>query len=136
MYNFFFLSQYSSYTLRTTNNASVVSLLGIKPSSVESVFTNTHQHSFNNLHNVCTNQQPPHCGGAIPDSIWIGSKWLLAFPRVPVTPGTPVHFFAMLPPEQPQKGSTQLLQNRSPVFSCFFSPALLLPVFVSSFFFS
>ena len=39
-------------------------------------------------------------------------------------------FFAMLPPERPQKGSTQLLQNRSPVFSF----SLLLPVFVSSFF--
>ena len=38
---------------------------------------------------------------------------MLAFPRVPVTPGTPLHFFAMLPPERPQKGSTQLLQNRS-----------------------
>ena len=34
-----------------------------------------------------------------PDPIWVGSKWLLAFPRVPVTPGTPLHFFAMLPPE-------------------------------------
>ena len=47
---------------------------------------------------------------------------MLAFPRVPVTPGNPLHFFAMLPPEQPQKGSTQLLQNRSLVslflFSC------------------
>ena len=28
----------------------------------------------------------------------------------------PIYFFAMLPPERPQKGSTQHLQNRSPVF--------------------
>ena len=64
----------------------------------------------------CTNQQPPQPGGAVPDPVWVGSKWLLDFPRVSVTPGTPLHFFAMLPPERPQQGSTQLLQNRSPVF--------------------
>ena len=56
----------------------------------------------------CTNQQSPQRGGAVPGPVWVGSKWLLAFPRVPVTPGTPLHFFAMLPPERPQKGSTQL----------------------------
>ena len=43
----------------------------------------------------------------------------------------PNHFFAMLPPERPQKGSTQHLYNRSPVLT--FSS--LLPSFVSSFFF-
>ena len=58
----------------------------------------------------CTNQQPPQRGGAVPDPVWVGSKWLLAFPRVPVTLGTPLHFFAMLPPERPQNGSTQHLQ--------------------------
>ena len=76
----------------------------------------------------CTNQQPPQRGGAIPDPVWVGSKWLLAFPRVPVTPGTLLRFFAMLPPERPQKGSTQLLQNRSPVFTFSF----LLPYSCSS----
>ena len=45
----------------------------------------------------CTNQQPPQHGGAVPGPIWVGSKWLLAFPRVPVTPGTALPFFAMLP---------------------------------------
>ena len=53
----------------------------------------------------CTNQQLPQRGGAVPDPVWVGSKWLLAFPRFPVTPGTPLHFFAMLPPEKPRKGS-------------------------------
>ena len=72
----------------------------------------------------CTNQQPPQRGGAIPDLVWVGSKWLLAFPRVPVTSDTLPHFFAMLPPERPQKGSTHLLQNRSPVFTFSF----LLPL--------
>ena len=47
--------------------------------------------------NTYTNQQPPQCGGAVPDPVWVGSKWLLAFPRVPVTLGTPLHFFAILP---------------------------------------
>ena len=78
----------------------------------------------------CTNQQPPQRCGAVSDPVWVGSKWMLAFPRVPVTPDTTLHFFAMLPPERPQKGSTQLLQNWSPVFSFSF----LLPFFVSSFF--
>ena len=75
----------------------------------------------------CTNQQPPQRGGAVPNPVWVGSKWLLAFRRVPVTPGTTLHFFAMLPPERPQKGSTQHLQNWSPVFTFFFScPTLSL----------
>ena len=34
-------------------------------------------------------QQPPQRGGAVPGPVWVGLKWLLAFPRVPVTPGTP-----------------------------------------------
>ena len=58
---------------------------------------------------LCTNQQPPQRRGAVPGPVWVGSKWLLAFPRVPVTPGTPLHFLAMLSPERPQKGSTQHL---------------------------
>ena len=82
------------------------------------------------LNPICTNQQLPQFGGAVPGPVWVGSKWMLAFPRVPVTPGTLLHFFNMLSPERPQKGSTQHLQNRSPVFS---SPALILPFFVSSF---
>ena len=43
---------------------------------------------------ICTNQQPPQRGGAVPDPVWVGSKWLLAFPRVPATPGTPLRVFA------------------------------------------
>ena len=76
----------------------------------------THQHSENRK-KLCTNQQPPQRGGAVPDTVWVESKWLLAFPRVLVTPGTLLHFLVMLPPGRLQKGSTQHLQNRSPVFS-------------------
>ena len=46
----------------------------------------------------CTNQQPPQRGGAVPGLVWVGSKWLLAFPRVPVTPGTPHLFFRYAAP--------------------------------------
>ena len=44
-----------------------------------------------------TNQQPPQRGGAVPGPVWVGSKWLLAFPRVPVTPGTPLYFSLCCP---------------------------------------
>ena len=46
----------------------------------------------------CTNQQPPQRGGAVPGPVWVGSKWLLAFPRVPVTPSTPHSFFRYAAP--------------------------------------
>ena len=38
----------------------------------------------------CINQQPPQRDGAVPNLVWVGSKWLLVFPRIPVTPGTPL----------------------------------------------
>ena len=38
----------------------------------------------------CTSQQPPQRGGAVPNPVWVRLKWLLVFPRVPVTPGTPL----------------------------------------------
>ena len=40
----------------------------------------------------CTNQQPPQRGGAVPDPVWVGSKWLLAFPRVQSPWGHPFVF--------------------------------------------
>ena len=36
----------------------------------------------------CTNQQPLQRGSSVPNHVWVGLKWLLAFPRVPVTSGT------------------------------------------------
>ena len=38
----------------------------------------------------CTNQQPPQRGGAVPDPVCGGSKWVLSFPRVLVTSSTPL----------------------------------------------
>ena len=37
---------------------------------------------------------------------WV--EMAVGLPEDPVTPGTPLLFFAMLPPERPQKDSTQL----------------------------
>ena len=63
---------------------------------------------------------------------WCGPRprlgWVEMAVGLPRDPSYPGHFpsffrYCMLPPERPQKGSTQLLQNRSPVF--FFS--FLLP---------
>ena len=45
----------------------------------------------------CTNQQPPQRDGAVPDPVWVGSKLLLVFPRVPVTPCTPLTQTIFLP---------------------------------------
>ena len=38
----------------------------------------------------CTNQQAPQRGGTVPNPIWVGLKLLLVFPRVQVTPDTPL----------------------------------------------
>ena len=46
---------------------------------------------------ICTNQQPPQHDVAVPDPLWVGSKWLLAFPRVPDTSSTPSCLF--FPPD-------------------------------------
>ena len=37
----------------------------------------------------CTHQQPPQRGGAVPNPVWVGSKWLLTSPRVSVTLESP-----------------------------------------------
>ena len=46
---------------------------------------------------ICTNQQPPQRGGAVPNTVCVGLKWLLALPRIPVTPGTPLTKIIFLP---------------------------------------
>ena len=38
----------------------------------------------------CTNQQPPQRDGVVPNPVWVELKLLLAFPRGPVIPGTPL----------------------------------------------
>ena len=39
---------------------------------------------------VCTNQELPRRGGAVPNPVWGELKWLLAFAMTPVTSGTPL----------------------------------------------
>ena len=56
------------------------------PLEVSLKFRNLRLYQLTRLN--CTNEQPPQRGGAVPGPVWVGSKWLLAFPRVPVTPGT------------------------------------------------
>ena len=82
----------------------------------------------------CTNQQPPQRGGAVPDPVWVGSKWLLAFPRVPVTPSTRLLFFRYAAPWTIAEGQHTASTKSVSCFLFLFSPALLLPFFVSSFF--
>ena len=60
----------------------------------------------------CTNQQPSQRGGAVIDPVWVGSKWLLAILRVPVTPGTPL--------EQTTFSPWCLLNDRKRAASSFF----------------
>ena len=81
---------------------------------------------------VCTNQQPLQRGGAVLDPVLSWVEKVVGFPKGTSYPGHSHPFFAILPPERPQKDSTQLLQK---TVACFlFSSALLLPVFASLFF--
>ena len=75
----------------------------------------------------CNNQQPPQRGGAVPGPVWVGSKWMLAFPRIPVTPGTPIHFFAMLPQNDRSRAAHSIFKIGR-LFSLFFfsCPSLTL----------
>ena len=84
---------------------------------------------------LCTNQQPPQRGGAVPSPVWVGSKWLLAFPRVPVIPGTPQSFFRRAAPWTTAEGQHTASLKSVACSHFLFSPALILPSFVSSFFF-
>ena len=59
---------------------------------------------------ICINQLPPQRGGAVPGPVWVGSKWLLTFLRVPVTPGTPLYFFAMLPLNDRRRAAPSFLK--------------------------
>ena len=98
-----------SITNNSRNGRSVDVSTSESVQAVEDMIRLDRRISFDEIATNCTNQQPPHRDGAVPGPVWVGSKWLLAFPRVPATPGTPLHFFAMLLPERPQKDSTQLL---------------------------
>ena len=74
---------------------------------------------------ICTNQPPPQRGGAVPDLFWVGSKWLLAFPRVPVTPGTPLHFLLCFPVNDRRRAAHSFFKiGRLFSLSPFFCPSL------------
>ena len=44
------------------------------------------------LRGFCANQQPPQYGGAVPDLVWVRSKWLLGFPRISPSFSQPSHY--------------------------------------------
>ena len=46
---------------------------------------------------TCTDQQPPQHGGAVPGPVWVGSKWLLAFPRSQLPRHSPFVFLLCFP---------------------------------------
>ena len=76
---------------------------------------------------IYTNQLLPQHRGAVPDPVWIGSKWLLAFPRVPVTPGTPLHFLPCCPLNDRKRVAHSFFKI-SQLFFFLFSLALLRPL--------
>ena len=69
----------------------------------------------------CTNQQPPQRGGAVPDPVWVGSKWLLDFPRVSVTPDTFLHFSLGCPLNDRRRAAHSFFKigRLSSLLSCF-----------------
>ena len=75
-------------------------------------------HCENWLH--CTNQQPTQRGSAVPDPVWVGSKWLVAFPRV-CCPGHSPHTNHFLPrcPVNDRKRAAHSLLEIGRLFSLF-----------------
>ena len=69
------------------------------------------------------NQQPPQRGDAVPDPVWAGSKWLLAFPRVPVTLVTPLHFSLCCPLNDRRKAAHSIFKIGR-LFSLFSCPSV------------
>ena len=81
-----------------------------------------------------TNQQPPQRGGAVHDPIWVGSKWLLAFLRIPVTQGTPLAqtiFSPCCPLNDRKRAARSLFEigRMSSLFSCLSLSRLRLLIF-------
>ena len=75
---------------------------------------------------LCTNQQPPQRGGAVLGPVWVGSKWLLAFPRVPVTPGTPPFIFLLCCPLNDRRRAAHSILKIGRLFSLFLLSCLTL----------
>ena len=59
----------------------------------------------------------------VPDPVWVGSKWLLDFPRVPVTLGTPLHFLLCCPLNNRRMAAHSFLKIGR-LFSLFSCPSL------------
>ena len=72
----------------------------------------------------------------VPNSVWVGSKWLLVFPRVPVTRGTHLRFFAVLPLNDRRRAAHSFFKigRLFSLFSClsFARPRLLILLLLMS----
>ena len=70
---------------------------------------------------ICTNQQPPQRGGAVPEPVLIGSKSLLAFSRVLVILGTTLNkpFFRRATPLKNRRRAARSLFEIGRLFSLF-----------------
>ena len=85
------------HTLRcwvgTTSLQTVKSIFLVE--NIKQGFTPPKQFLIATMH-CCTNQQLAQRSGAVSDPVWVCSKWLLAFPKVPVTSALSSHisFFA------------------------------------------
>ena len=83
----------------------------------------------------CTNQQPPQRRSADSNLVWVGSKWLLAFPKVPVTADTPLTQTIFLPccplnDRRRAAGTIFKIGRLSSLFSCLFPTRLLIFLFL------
>ena len=63
----------------------------------------------------CTNQQPPQRGGAVPDPVWVGSKWLLAFQLPRALP----YIFLLCCPLNNRRRAAHSIYKISRLFSLF-----------------
>ena len=70
-----------------------------------------------------TNLQPLQRGGEVPDPVWVGSKWLLDFPRFPVPPGTSFIFSLCCPMNHRRRAAHSFLEIGR-LFSLFSCPTL------------
>ena len=67
----------------------------------------------------CTNQQPPQRGGAVPDPVWVGSKWLLTS-RESQLPRALLHFLPCCPLNDRSRAARSFFKigRLSSLFSC------------------
>ena len=118
--------KYDRNSAETISKCSMMQILMLSGKSIPFIFRR-----LSNKRNFCTNQQPPQRGGAVPDPVWFGSKYLLAFLRVPVTSDTPfvqIIFSPSYPLNNRRRAAHSFFKigHLSSPFSCLFPSRLRL----------